>query len=199
MLSATPERQSGSISRVKSPRTPTSSENVASLRIKEAVTNILEHHRKWIQATEKGATYCNAIKQIKKSAQQRSTSADNPYPENLQIYCKNLMVMVSIMEDVEAKAFAILEQIKPLHEFFSECDIIGCTWNYRRTLNSVESIIASYKKELAYRKYIAENIGHTQTNDQLLLFVSGWNHGIDVARDRELLIKMLKFEFKLPS
>ncbi|XP_053666145.1 uncharacterized protein LOC128715289 [Anopheles marshallii] len=198
-MSATPERQSVSISRVKSPRTPTSPENVASLRIKEAVTNILEHHRKWIQAAEKGATYCNAIKQIKKSAQQQSSSANNPYPENLQIYCKNLMVMISIMEDVEANGFAIIEQVKTLHEFFSECDTVGCTWNYQRTLNSFERIMASYKKELICRKYIAENIGHTQTIDQLLLLVTGWNHGIDVARDRELFIKMLKIEYKLPS
>uniref|UniRef100_A0A182S1I1 Uncharacterized protein n=1 Tax=Anopheles funestus TaxID=62324 RepID=A0A182S1I1_ANOFN len=198
-MSATPERESASISRVKSPRTPNSPGNVASLRIKEAVINIVEHHSKWIQAVEKGTLYCNAIKQIRKNAQQRTAPANDPYPENLQLYCKNLMVMVTIMEDIEANALAVKEQVKTLKEFFSDCDTIGSTWNYRRTLNGMERIRASYKKELTFRKCIAENIGHAQTIDQLHLFVTSWNHGIDIARDRELLIKMLKYEFKLPS
>uniref|UniRef100_A0A182VSV9 Uncharacterized protein n=1 Tax=Anopheles minimus TaxID=112268 RepID=A0A182VSV9_9DIPT len=198
-MSATPDRQSASISRVKSPRTPTSPGNVASLRITEAVINVAEHHRKWIQAVEKGTMYCNAIKQSKRNVQQRPASTDNAYPENLQLYCKNLMVMVSIMEDIEANARAVLGQVKILKEFFSDCDTIGCTWNYRRVLHGIERIITSYKEELTYRRYIAENIGHTQTTDQLNLFVTSWNHGIDIAQDRELLIKMIKFEFKLPS
>ncbi|XP_050078569.1 uncharacterized protein LOC126565431 [Anopheles maculipalpis] len=200
-MSATPDRQNVPISRVKSPRTPTSPGNVASLRIEESISTIVEYHRKWIQAVDKGTLYCNAIKQIKKNAaqQQEPSSSDDPYPENLQLYCKNLMVMVSIMEDIEANALTSVDQVKSLKEFFFDCDTIGCTWNYRKILNAVERIIASYKKEILFRKYIAENIGHSQTLDQLFLFVTSWNHGADNARDRELLITMLKYEFQLPS
>uniref|UniRef100_A0A182SL71 Uncharacterized protein n=1 Tax=Anopheles maculatus TaxID=74869 RepID=A0A182SL71_9DIPT len=111
-MSTTPDRQSVPISKVKSPRTPTSPGNVASLRIEEAATTIVEYHRKWIQAVEKGTMYCNAIKQIKKSALQQSKSLDDPYPENLHLYCKNLMVMVSIMEDIEANALNVVEQMR---------------------------------------------------------------------------------------
>ncbi|XP_035909421.1 uncharacterized protein LOC118511008 [Anopheles stephensi] len=198
-MSATPDRQSVPLSRVKSPRTPTSPGNVASLRIEETVSSIVEYHRKWVQAIEKGTLYCNAIKRIRKDDQQQPSSLEDPYPENVQLYCKNLMVMVSIMEDIAANASTMVQQVKSLKEFFSDCDTIGCTWNYRQVLKGIEKILASYKREIIFRKYIAENVGHSYTLDQLFLLVTSWNHCSDIDRDRELLITMMKFEFQLPS
>uniref|UniRef100_A0A182N8T1 Uncharacterized protein n=1 Tax=Anopheles dirus TaxID=7168 RepID=A0A182N8T1_9DIPT len=200
MSSVTPERQNVSISRLKSPRTPTSPGNVASLRIETAAASIAECHQKWLQAAEKGSQYCNAVKNIKRNIQQQTAPSDrHPYPENLQLYCKNLLVMVSIMEDVAANADTVLAQVKSLHEFFTEHDTIGYTWNYRQILTTIQRITLSYKKEIDSRKYVAENIGHVLSSDQLSLFVTSWNNGIDVERDRELLIKMMIFEFKLPA
>ncbi|XP_040166984.1 uncharacterized protein LOC120902356 isoform X1 [Anopheles arabiensis] len=199
-MSATPDRQSITSYKLKSPRTPTSPGNVATLRIQEAIASIIELHQKWIQAADKGISYCNAIRNTKKNILPQSATTDpDPYPENLQLYCKNLMVMVTIMEDVKTNALVAMAKIKSLNEFFAHHDVIGCTWNYRKTLDAVEQIISSYTREINLRKFVAEQIGHSTTLDHLTYVAISWNHGIDIERERESIIRMMSFEYKFTS
>ncbi|XP_053676194.1 uncharacterized protein LOC128726411 [Anopheles nili] len=194
-MSTTPDRHCASI-KLKSPRTANSLENIASLRFKTAIASIVENHSKWIQAAEKGMVYCNSIKSIRKNMLQKSADV-NIYPANLRNYCKQLYILTSIMDDILTNAESISTQLKSLQECFCDSDIIGCTWNCKQILSVVQIIVKSYRQELASRKYVVENIGHTQSLDQLMLFTINWKHKMDVEREREILIKMLMFELNL--
>ncbi|XP_058124348.1 uncharacterized protein LOC131289593 [Anopheles ziemanni] len=196
MMATTPDRQTVALSRLKSPRTPSSPGTVASLKVVNAVTNFVEFHRKWCQAVAKGLQFCNAIRNIKNNVF-RSANNEVAYPENLILHCKNLIVMVSIMEDVIANAFYMVVQLKSLKESFENDYTIGRTWNFAQTVKTVEMSIVSYEKEITTRKYIAENIGHALSTEHLDLFVSCWNNTMDVERNRELYIHMMFYEFRL--
>lgn len=195
-MAITPDRQTVALSRLKSPRTPSSPGTVASLRVVDAVTCFIDFHRKWSQAVAKGSQFCNAIRNIKNNVFRTANIAVS-YPENLILYCKNLLVMVSIMEDVITNAFNMVVQLKSLKGCFENDDIVGQTWNFTQTLKTVEMSIISYEKEIITKKYIAENIGHALATEHLDLFVCCWNNAMDVERDRELNIQMMIFEFKL--
>uniref|UniRef100_A0A2M4AY18 Cyclin-dependent kinase 2-interacting protein n=2 Tax=Anopheles triannulatus TaxID=58253 RepID=A0A2M4AY18_9DIPT len=195
-MSITPERHHHTV-RLKSPRTPTqdSPGTVACLRINELVAGVVEHNRKWISAVEKGSQFCSAIKNTLKDTLQ--STGQSPYPENVSVYCNKLAILVTILADVLSNAENSLARLKLLAHVLEENEIVGTTWNMNRIASALEAIVASYKQEIDTRKHISENIAHSLTVEELLLYVCTWNSIMNVERDRELLFRMVMYEFGL--
>ncbi|XP_035781889.1 uncharacterized protein LOC118461091 [Anopheles albimanus] len=195
-MSITPERLHN-ISRLKSPRTPTqdSPGSVACLRINEIVASVIEHNRKWISAVDKGSQFCSAIKNILTDILQ--SSVQTPYPETVSVYCNKLAILLTILVDVVSNAENSVVRLKSFAHVLEGNENIGTTWNMHRIVSALEAVIVSYKQEIETRKHIIENFAHSLTVDELLLYVCTWNSVMDVERDRELLFRMMMYEFSL--
>uniref|UniRef100_A0A2M4C089 Uncharacterized protein n=1 Tax=Anopheles marajoara TaxID=58244 RepID=A0A2M4C089_9DIPT len=195
-MNITPERHHN-VSKLKSPRTPTqdSPGTVACLRINEIVASVVEHHRKWKIAVDKGSQFCSAIKNMLTDVLQ--SSGQTPYPENVSVYCNKLAILLTILADVLANAQNSVIRLKSFVHVLDGNEIVGTTWNMHRIVRALEAIIVSYRQEIETRKHIIENLAHSLTVDELLLYVCTWNSMMDVERDRELLVKMMMYEFGL--
>uniref|UniRef100_A0A2M4CW13 Cyclin-dependent kinase 2-interacting protein n=1 Tax=Anopheles darlingi TaxID=43151 RepID=A0A2M4CW13_ANODA len=195
-MNITPERHQN-ISRLKSPKTPTqdSAGTVACLRINAIMTSVVEHNQKWKIAVDKGSQFCSAIKNSLKEILQ--SSAQTPYPENVTVYCNKLAILITILEDALSNVENGVVLLKSFAHAVEGNEIVGTTWNMSRIVSAMEAIFASYKQEIETRKHICENIAHSLTVEELLLYVCTWNSMIDVERDRELLFRMIMYEFGL--
>ncbi|XP_050082090.1 uncharacterized protein LOC126569198 [Anopheles aquasalis] len=195
-MNITPERLHN-ISRLKSPRTPTqdSAGTVVCLRISEIVASVVEHNRKWKSAVDKGSQFCSAIKNTLTDTLQ--SSGQTPYPENVSVYCNKLAILLTILADVLSNAENSVVRLKSFAHVLEENEILGTTWDMLRIVSALEAIVSSYNQEIETRKHIVENFAHSLTVNELLLYVCTWNSMMDVERDRELLFRMMMYEFGL--
>uniref|UniRef100_A0A2M3ZB11 Cyclin-dependent kinase 2-interacting protein n=1 Tax=Anopheles braziliensis TaxID=58242 RepID=A0A2M3ZB11_9DIPT len=195
-MNISPERLHN-ISKLKSPRTPIldTPGTVAYQRIHEIVASVIEHNRKWKSAVDKGSQFCSAIKNILTDILQ--SSGQTPYPENVSVYCNKLAILLTILTDVLSNAQNNVVRLKSYASVLEGNEIIGTTWKMYRIVSALETIEASYKQEIETRKHIIENFAHSLTVDELLLYVCTWNSMMNVERDRELLFRMMMYEFGL--
>uniref|UniRef100_A0A2M3ZAY3 Cyclin-dependent kinase 2-interacting protein n=1 Tax=Anopheles braziliensis TaxID=58242 RepID=A0A2M3ZAY3_9DIPT len=195
-MNISPERLHN-ISKLKSPRTPIldTPGTVSYQRIHEIVASVIEHNRKWKSAVDKGSQFCSAIKNILTDILQ--SSGQTPYPENVSVYCNKLAILLTILTDVLSNAQNNVVRLKSYASVLEGNEIIGTTWKMYRIVSALETIEASYKQEIETRKHIIENFAHSLTVDELLLYVCTWNSMMNVERDRELLFRMMMYEFGL--
>ncbi|EAT41464.1 AAEL006900-PA [Aedes aegypti] len=201
-MSATPDRLNVSKTRLQSPRTPASPSagTVGASRVIDSVTKFIDLHKKWQLTTQKGTQYCNAIENIKKAVldpKQQQQEDCNPYPANLELYCKNLAILVTILEDVIANLNTMIEQLKVLHLVMKD-EVVGRTWSLGKVLDALQSISGHWQSELNVRKLITENIGHSVDIAQLALHVATWEQLSNQHENANLSVKMLSVEFSIP-
>ncbi|KXJ79769.1 hypothetical protein RP20_CCG028170 [Aedes albopictus] len=197
-MSATPDRFNVSKTRLQSPRTPASpSSTVGASRVVDSVAKVVDLHKKWQLTTQKGTQYCNAIENIKKGVLDPKQEQDgNPYPANLELYCKNLAILVTILEDVVESLKTLIEQLKVLQALMRD-EIVGRSWSLGRTVDALVSISEHWQSELNVRKSISENIGHSVDIPQLALHVATWEQLSNQYENVNLLVKMLSVEFSI--
>ncbi|KAL9707319.1 hypothetical protein quinque_010837 [Culex quinquefasciatus] len=202
-MSATPDRLNVSKTRLQSPRTPASpsGSTVGASRVSDAVAKFLELFKKWQSTVQKGSQYCNAIESVKKGVLDAGSGKEpeaNPYPANLELYCKNLSILNTILEDVLNSAETLVEQLKVLHVLMKE-EIVGRSWSLGRVIEGMRSVCGCMRSELEVRRTIAENIGHSINSVELILHVSLWEQLSSRNDASFFIIKMLEVEFKVPQ
>ncbi|XP_058450931.1 uncharacterized protein LOC131430200 [Malaya genurostris] len=197
-MASTPDRFNSSNSRLQSPRTTASPSGttVGASRVRDAVEKFFDLIQKRHITIQKGAQYCNAIESIKKGVLEPKTENCNPYPPNLELYCKNLGLLNGILEDVVTDADTIVQQLKVL-ELVMKDEVVSKSWNLQRVLNTLEQILQSFRSELFLRKVVAENIGHGCTEHELSLHVTFWEQLSNQNEEVQLLLKMLASEFNI--
>ncbi|XP_062551705.1 uncharacterized protein LOC134216966 [Armigeres subalbatus] len=201
-MSATPDRNNVSKTRLQSPRTTASpsgggATTVGASRVADSVARFADLHKKWQLTTQKGTQYCNAIENIKKGVLDPKQEDTNPYPPNLELYCKNVAILITILEDVIASLDTMIEQLKVLQAVMMD-EIVGKTWNLRKVIDALQSISQHWKSELNVRKAVSENIGHSVELPQLALHVATWEQLSNQNETINLLNKMLSVEFNVP-
>ncbi|KAL1376000.1 hypothetical protein pipiens_017149 [Culex pipiens pipiens] len=148
-----------------------------------------------------GSQYCNAIESVKKGVLDPGSGKEpkpNPYPANLELYCKNLAILNTILEDVLNSAETLVEQLKVLHVLMKE-EIVGRSWSLGRVIEGMRSVCGCMRSELEVRRTIAENIGHSINSVELILHVSLWEQLSSRNDASYFFIEMLEVEFKVPQ
>ncbi|XP_065081007.1 uncharacterized protein LOC135703656 [Ochlerotatus camptorhynchus] len=200
-MSTTPNRQNVSASRLQSPRTPASptaaSSTVGASRVADSMVKFADLHKKWQLTVQKGCQYCGAIENIKKGVLESKQQDCNPYPANLELYCKNLAILITILEDVLVSLDAMIEQLKVLHVVMKD-EVLGRSWNLRKVMDALVSVSENWKSELDVRKSVTENIGHSVGTAELALHVATWEQLSSQNEVVGLLVRMLSTEFNVP-
>ncbi|XP_058815047.1 uncharacterized protein LOC131678775 [Topomyia yanbarensis] len=198
-MAATPDRLNNSKNRIQSPRTPTSPSDttVGASRVKDAVEKCIDLYQKWRITTQKGAQYCNAIESIEKGVLEPKAKNCNPYPANLELYCKNLAILNGILEEVVNDLDMIVQQQQVL-ELVMKGELVGRSWSMEYVLDALRRILQSFRSELVLRKVVTENIGHGCSVQELALHVAFWEQLSNQNENMNLLVKMLHSELNIP-
>uniref|UniRef100_A0A1Q3F705 Cyclin-dependent kinase 2-interacting protein n=1 Tax=Culex tarsalis TaxID=7177 RepID=A0A1Q3F705_CULTA len=201
-MSATPDRLNVSKTRIQSPRTPASpsSSTVGASRVSDAALKFLELFKKWQSTVQKGSQYCNAIENVKKGVLDPAGKEPeaNPYPANLELYCKNLAILNSILGDVLNSAETTVEQLKVLHVLMKD-EVVGRSWNLGKVIEGMQNVCDCMKSELDVKRTIAENIGHSISSTELMLHVSLWDQLSNRNEACYFFLRMLEMEFSAPQ
>uniref|UniRef100_A0A1Q3FB52 Cyclin-dependent kinase 2-interacting protein n=1 Tax=Culex tarsalis TaxID=7177 RepID=A0A1Q3FB52_CULTA len=201
-MSATPDRLNVSKTRIQSPRTPASpsGSTVGASRVSDAALKFLELFKKWQSTVQKGSQYCNAIENVKKGVLDPAGKEPeaNPYPANLELYCKNLAILNSILGDVLNSAETTVEQLKVLHVLMKD-EVVGRSWNLGKVIEGMQNVCDCMKSELDVKRTIAENIGHSISSTELMLHVSLWDQLSNRNEACYLFLRMLEIEFSAPQ
>ncbi|XP_055642095.1 uncharacterized protein LOC129778935 isoform X2 [Toxorhynchites rutilus septentrionalis] len=153
-MAATPDRLNISRGRIQSPRTPSSpSATVGASCVADCVRKYVDLHKKWQITVLKGAQYCSAIENIKKGVLESKEEEPNPYPDNLQLYCKNLAVLNTILEDVVTSLGNMIQQLRVLQVALKD-DTVGKSWNIRQTLVALCKVYEYFQADLITRRRI---------------------------------------------
>lgn len=152
-MTSTPDRFNTSKGRIQSPRTPLSPSTVGASRVVDCIRKYVDLHKKWQLTVQKGTQYCTAIENIKKGVLESKQDEPNPYPDNLQLYCKNLAILNTILEDVVSSLGEMIQQLEVLQVALKE-NTVGRSWNIRQTLGALHKLFDYFQSELKTRQLI---------------------------------------------
>lgn len=133
---------------VLSPITPESSVNLHQ-RLETILKEILVWHEKWHAAHRRGISLCSSIEAIKRRVidQKEKDKNTDLYPiEELQIYCNNLAVIMTIFEDVISNVKFYEKQLLALVQT-DETRILFKSWQIRRFLDVIQKVSIAYEME----------------------------------------------------
>ncbi|XP_055600229.1 uncharacterized protein LOC129749312 [Uranotaenia lowii] len=199
MATATPDRQQSTPKgrpQGKSPRTPSSATTVGASRVHDMVRKIVDMYQKWQITVQKGAQYCNAIEGVKKGVLESKGDSVDPFPANLELYCKNLAILNTILDDVIRDLERSIKKLR-LEQTGLDDGVIGRTWNLQKLISVLEDVGGLFKKQLELRKTIAENIGHCITPAELALHVVFWEQLSSQNGYLSVYFEMMKCEFNI--
>lgn len=113
-------------------------------------------HGKWQAAHRRGISLCSSIEAIKRRAIDQKEKDKNVdlYPvEELQIYCNNLAVIMTIFEDVISNVNLYKKQLMMLVKS-DESRVFFKSWQTRQFLEAVQTISVAYEKEFDIKSIV---------------------------------------------